>query len=99
MLAMADPAKKRATYEDVRAAPENQVAEILNGELVLHPRPAARHAVAHSVLGAVLIGQFYIGRNGPGGWVILFEPELHLNEDVLVPDVAGWRRERPSRGP
>jgi len=94
MLTMADPAKKRATYDDVLAAPEHQVAEILNGELVLHPRPAARHAVAHSILGAELIGQFYIGRNGPGGWVILFEPELHLNDDVLVPDVAGWRRER-----
>jgi Uma2 family endonuclease len=24
----------------------------------------------------------------------LFEPELHLRSDVLVPDLAGWRRER-----
>jgi Uma2 family endonuclease len=94
MLAMADPAKKRATYEDLVAAPEHQVAEILNGELVLHPRPSPRHAVASSVLGAELVGPFHIGRHGPGGWVILDEPELHLNDDVLVPDVAGWRRER-----
>jgi Uma2 family endonuclease len=94
MLAMADPAKKRATYEDLVAAPEHLVAEILNGELVLHPRPAPPHALASSILGTELIGPFHIGRNGPGGWVILFEPELHLNEDVLVPDLAGWRRER-----
>jgi len=35
------------------------------------------------------------GRGGPGGWVILFEPELHLGlgPDKLVPDIAGWRRE------
>jgi Uma2 family endonuclease len=26
--------------------------------------------------------------------VILDEPELHLGNDVLVPDPAGWRRER-----
>jgi len=94
MLAMADPAKKRASYDDVLAAPEHHVAEILNGELVLRPRPAPPHAVACSILGAELIGPFFIGRNGPGGWVILFEPELHLNDDVLVPDVAAWRRER-----
>jgi Uma2 family endonuclease len=94
MLAMADPAKKRATYEDLVAVPVGKVAEIINGELVVHPRPASRHALSESDLGAELIGSFHIGRNGPGGWVILFEPELHLGDDVLVPDVAGWRRER-----
>lgn len=26
--------------------------------------------------------------------MILHEPELHFGEDVLVPDLAGWRRER-----
>ena len=29
----------------------------------------------------------------PGGWWLLFEPELHLGNDILVPDLAGWRRE------
>jgi Uma2 family endonuclease len=37
---------------------------------------------------------FHRGRGGPGGWIILDEPELHLGADVLVPDLAGWRRER-----
>src|SRR5690606_30130204 len=58
------------------------------------PRPAAIHAVAASVLGGELSGPFHRGRGGPGGWVILDEPELHLGGDVLVPDLAGWRRER-----
>jgi Uma2 family endonuclease len=85
---------KRATYEDVLNAPENKVAEILDGELFLSPRPASPHAVASSRLGFDLGGPFDRGRGGPGGWWILYEPELHLGEDVLVPDVAGWRRER-----
>ena len=85
---------KRATYEDVLSAPENKVAEILDGELFLSPRPAPRHAVAHSRLLGALGGPFDHGVGGPGGWWILTEPELHFGEQVLVPDLAGWRRER-----
>jgi Uma2 family endonuclease len=84
---------KRATYEDVLSAPENKVAEILDGELFLSPRPAPRHSVASFRLGGALV-PFDDGPDGPGGWRILFEPELHLAEDVVVPDLAGWRRER-----
>jgi Uma2 family endonuclease len=84
----------KATYEDVLNAPENKVAEILDGELFLSPRPAPRHAVGASALGGQLWGPFGHGRGGPGGWWILDEPELHLGDHVVVPDVAGWRRER-----
>ena len=85
---------KRATYDDVLNAPENMVAEILDGELILSPRPAPRHAVASSALVGFLHPAFDRGRGGPGGWWILGEPELHFGEQVLVPDLAGWRRER-----
>ncbi len=85
---------RRATYADVVAAPEHQIAELIDGVMYLSPRPRPRHARAASVLGADLLGAVDRGRGGPGGWVILFEPELHLGKDVLVPDVAGWRRER-----
>jgi Uma2 family endonuclease len=91
---MSVPAKRRATYEDLLAAPENVIAEILDGELVTQPRPAAPHARATSRLGGALDGPFDRGKGGPGGWVILDEPELHLGGDVIVPDLAGWRRER-----
>ena len=84
----------RATYQDVLDAPEHQVAEIVDGTLHVHPRPAPAHAVASSSLGSDLLTAFQFGRGGPGGWWIIFEPELHLGEDVLVPDLAGWRRER-----
>lgn len=88
--------KKPATYEDLLAVPDHLVAEILDGELITSPRPALRHAHASSTLGRD-IGSFHgpPGEGGnPGGWWILDEPELHLNEDVVVPDIGGWRRER-----
>lgn len=83
-----------ATYADLLKVPENRVAEILGGELFATPRPAPPHAEAASGLGGALRGPFDRARGGPGGWRILFEPELHLGSDVLVPDLAGWLRER-----
>jgi Uma2 family endonuclease len=96
MTAMNQPAKVRrpATYQDILDAPANVVAEIVRGALELHPRPAPRHARASSILGVEVGGPFDRGNGGPGGWWILDEPELHLGVDVLVPDLAGWRRER-----
>lgn len=91
---MAEPAGRQASYEDLLRVPGNLVAEIVNGRLVTHPRPAPRHLRASSSLGGELDGPFDKGRGGPGGWWILDEPELHLGPDVLVPDLAGWRRER-----
>jgi Uma2 family endonuclease len=44
-------------------------------------------------LSSELVGPFDRGRGGPGGWWILAEPELHLSSDVIVPDLAGWRRQ------
>ena len=84
----------RATYQDVLDAPAHQVAEIIDGLLHTHARPAPPHTLASSALGNDLGNPFQFGRGGPGGWWILDEPELHLGEDILVPDLAGWRRER-----
>ena len=84
----------RATYQDVLEAPAHGVAEIVDGTLYTHPRPAMPHALASSRLGFDLGGPFDRARGGPGGWWIIDEPELHLGEDILVPDLAGWRRER-----
>jgi Uma2 family endonuclease len=91
---MSDPAPRSASYEDLLRVPPSQVAQILAGRLVTHPRPAPRHALAASRLGGELVGPFDRERGGPGGWWILDEPEIHLGADVVVPDLAGWRRER-----
>ncbi len=82
--------------EGYRNAPAHLVAEIIDGELSLLPRPRVAHSIAASALGEELGPPFRRGRGGPGGWVILDEPELHLGPrpDVMVPDLAGWRRER-----
>jgi Uma2 family endonuclease len=92
---------RRATYDDLMQVPDHLVAEIIDGELVTSPRPASPHAFAASVLGQDL-GPLHgrsEGAGRPGGWWILFEPEIHLGEDVLVPDLAAWRHERMPRVP
>ncbi|MBM4319962.1 MAG: Uma2 family endonuclease, partial [Deltaproteobacteria bacterium] len=86
-----------ATYQDVLDAPEHLIAQVVDGELILSPRPAIPHASSTSGIGADLHFAFHRrsgGGRGPGGWWILDEPELHLDRDILVPDLAGWRRER-----
>ncbi|CAM3658116.1 Uma2 family endonuclease [Corallococcus sp. ZKHCc1 1396] len=90
-----------ATYADLEDVPPTKVGEIIEGELVVSPRPASRHTRAASRLGALLDGPFDRGREGPGGWLILDEPELRFagSSDALVPDLAGWRRERMPRMP
>ncbi len=92
---------RRATYADLEAVPANQVAELIRGTLHVMPRPAPRHANASSALTMKLGGPFQFGDRGPGGWRILAEPELRFPDptepgefDTLVPDLAGWRRER-----
>ncbi len=88
-------------YAELEALPENLTGEIINGQLYTQPRPANRHALAGSNLGGELYSPYHRGRGGPGGWWILDEPEIHFIRDteVLVPDLAGWRRERMPRLP
>jgi Uma2 family endonuclease len=93
------PFDRRANYEDLKKVPDIMVAEIVDGELHASPRPALRPATSSSALGALLGLPFHFGRGGPGGWVILDEPELHFGRNVLVPDLAGWRRTRLAEVP
>ncbi|GAC1550565.1 MAG: hypothetical protein NVS3B10_13480 [Polyangiales bacterium] len=94
MAAQSKPPTRAATYADLEALPPNVVGELIAGVLRATPRPGGSHTLAASELGAELSSPFSRGRGGPGGWWILDEPELHLGGDVLVPDLAGWRRER-----
>src|SRR5262245_12218563 len=90
-------ARRPATYEDLCKVPDHLVAEILDGELVVSPRPASPHAHAASVINSDLGSAFNRppgDPKGPGGWRVLYEPELHLGPDILVPDMAAWRRDR-----
>ena len=89
----AKPLKKGATYDDLVRVPEHFVAEMFDGELYASPRPAYPHSRAAGVLYAKLGDAFDFG-DGPCDWFFYIEPELHFGKDVLVPDIAGWRRER-----
>ena len=98
---MPEPAHKggrKASYKDLMEVPDHLVAEIINGELVTSPRPASPHARASTAIASRIFGEFDGEKSGsgegPGGWWILDEPEIHLGEDVVVPELAGWRRER-----
>lgn len=91
---MPHPKPKPATYADIEALPPNVVGEIIYGSLITQPRPARRHVGASSGIFAALSSPFQGGFGGPGGWLISPEPELHLGSNILVPDIAGWRRER-----
>jgi Uma2 family endonuclease len=93
------PLDHPATYDDLLSVPDHLVAEIVDGELWTSPRPAPRHARAYSSLGGIITPPYDHGRGGPGGWWIIDEPELHLAKDVVVPDLAGWRRDRMPRLP
>ena len=97
------PAEKmrRATYADLEAVPENKVAELIRGTLHVMPRLAPKHANTSSALGCEIGSLFHFSDRGPGGWWILGGPEVHFPDptepgeiDALVPDRAGWRRER-----
>ncbi len=83
-----------ATYQDVLDAPENMVAEIIYGKLNIHPHPAFQYTRARSVLGSKIGGPFDYDDEGPRGWAILNKPEVHIDGNIVVPDLTGWRRER-----
>jgi len=85
--------RDHATYDDLIEVPDNMVAELIDGDLYAWPRPAGPHARFASALGMDIGPPYDRGRGGPGGWWIVDEPELHLEPQVLVPDLAGWRRE------
>ena len=88
-------------YARLEALPDNLTGEIINGRLYAQPRPTGPHALASSSLDGELYNPYRKGRGGPGGWWILVEPEVHFIRDteVLVPDLAGWRRQRMPRLP
>jgi Uma2 family endonuclease len=90
---MSSEAKKFATYEDLLKVPDHLVAEIIAGELITSPRPGPKHARAATKLTGKISEPFDGGIGGPGGWWILMEPEIHLGSDILVPDLAGWKRD------
>ena len=92
---MSELAKEKATYEDLYRIPDNQTGEIIDGQLIVTPRPSRKHVICATALGAAVTAPYQFGQgNGPGGWIFSIEPEIGLGEHIMVPDLAGWKRER-----
>ena len=101
-MASTPPTRYLPTISDLDDLSEDVIGEIIDGEIIVHPRPDPPHVWAASELGALLIPPFRRGIEGPGGWIILDEPRIQFDPQILVPDLAGWRRERyqaPPTGP
>jgi len=90
------PASQPTLYEHLEGLPEGVTGEILNGQLHTHPRPSFPHGRVSFKLASKIDGPYDDGIDGPGGWWIFIEPEVHFTRDmeVSVPDLVGWRRER-----
>lgn len=91
---MAEPAKKEATYDDLYSISDNMTGEIIDGELIVTPRPSRKHIYTASALEVKIGAPYQFGEGGPGGWIILVEPEIRFSTNFLVPDLSGWKRER-----
>lgn len=90
---MAEPLRRPASWQDILDAPEGLKAEVIAGELLLHPRPRLEHGRSQAILSSHLSPPFDLGNGGPGGWWIVVEPDVLFGEhDIVSPDLAGWRR-------
>ncbi len=90
---MAEPLRRLASWQDILDAPEGLKAEVIDGELLLHPRPHLEHGRSQAILSGRLSPPFDLGNGGPGGWWIVVEPDVLFGDhDIVSPDLAGWRR-------
>jgi hypothetical protein len=91
---MVNIGEKIATYDDLINLPDNFICEIVTGVLYSHPRPAPKHSLASSALGGDIFMPYQLGKGGSGGWWIHDETELHFEQNVLIPDLAGWKKSK-----
>lgn len=97
-------AVRKATLAEFLAIPEGErFHEFVGGLLIEKAAPSAEHGTAQASVVGAIHGPFQRragGGEGPGGWWFATEVEVLLEtEDIVRPDVAGWRRERCAERP
>jgi Uma2 family endonuclease len=99
---MSERARRRATQADFWAIPDGvRFHELIDGVLIEKATPSGEHGVAQAGVVGAVHGPFQrpSGRGGPGGWWIATEVEVLLGDEIVRPDVVGWRRERHPERP
>jgi Uma2 family endonuclease len=94
--------ERRATLDDLMAIPEEiRRHELVDGEILEKGAATGEHGAAQADLVTSLNLRFgrRPGGRWPGGWWFATEVEIVFGDDVLRPDVVGWRRERMEQRP
>ncbi len=82
---------RRHTFADVVALGDAVHAELIEDEVVIQAAPDIAHGGAAGQVAYEVIGPFQRGRGGPGGWWILAEVDVLLGDDVVRPDLLGFK--------
>ncbi len=93
---MSQSARRKASLAEFWAIPEaSRFHELIAGELIEKAAPSGEHGDAQAGIVGALRSPFQrgSGRGGPGGWWIQSEVEVRLGDEIVRPDVVGWRRE------
>ena len=97
---MSHPTDKRSPANDAddaddMAAPGHEVDDQPVSAGCRYPGRTPEEETPMERLTNAIYGPFDRGRGGPGGWQILYHPELRLvRDEVMCPNLAGWRVER-----
>lgn len=76
---------------EVESLPESVTGEVIDGELYVMSRPSGSHQNALTEVTTACRP----GGGGPTGWFVLPEVEVRFpTQELVVPDVTGWRAER-----
>jgi Uma2 family endonuclease len=98
---VAVPRPPHATTEDFLARSPDERLELIRGTLIEKPQASSDHSLAQFST-SVRLGERFQRRPGgryPGGWWFFTELVVALGNEIVRPDVCGYRREKMPEPP